>query len=241
VRGLTGPAPLPVLHDVSLAVPRGELHLVLGPMLSGKTQLLRHLVGLECATAGEIEVDGVRIDAAAPAPVSLAALRRRVGVLFARPALLRQLTAVENVELPIVEHGAAEGEEARAAAQRLLREVGLDLDDAVVPADLDRDVQRRVALARALALDPAVLLLDEPAAGLDPATAAELDELLLTLRRQRGFAVLLFSHDVRYAFGGARCIHVMEAGRIVADGDRDAIMRSEHPLVRRLLHRRAAS
>lgn len=238
MRALSGPAEGPLLHDVSLRVDRGATVVVLGPNQSGKTMLLRHLLGLERGTSGVITVDGERFGVADPTGESLRMLRRRLGAVFESSALLRQISVVENVELPLLEHTSIERDEARDTARELLDAAGVRADDTVMPADLDRADQRRVALARALALEPCLLVLDEPTVGLDAHAAHQFDDTVEALQRKHQFGLLILTTEVRHAFGHAREIDVLVDGCIVARGDRASLLESEHPMVRRLLHRR---
>ncbi|MEJ7808795.1 MAG: ATP-binding cassette domain-containing protein [Gemmatimonadaceae bacterium] len=242
VNGLTGPAAAPAVFDVSLSVAPGCTTIVLGPIHSGKTLVLRHLVGLEEALHGTITVDGESFSACGETEAVLRRMRTRVGVVFQGAALITRLSALENVELPLLEHTNATAAEARDAAGALLRDVGLaPLDPAVTPSQLDRAVQRRVALARALALRPPVLLLDEPTQGFDPHAAAQLDETLARLQDANGFGLVIFSHDVRYAFGRADQLYVIADGAIIEHGPPDAIRESDNEVVHRLLNRRGAA
>ncbi|HUF27199.1 MAG TPA: ATP-binding cassette domain-containing protein [Gemmatimonadaceae bacterium] len=238
VRGLTGPADRPIIVDIDLLVRRGETQVVLGPIQCGKSMLMRHLLGLERAERGVVFVDGEEYDPTDGNDGLLRRLRTRIGAMFEGSALLTKLTAIENVELPLLEHTDVTAAEARETARELLAEVGMEIAGEVTPAELGRAARRRVALARALALRPAVLLLDEPTLGLDPHTAAEFDETLAALQPRHGFGVLIFSHEVRYAFGAVEHIYVMAEGTIVEHGDRDAIQHSGHPVVRQLVDRR---
>mgnify|MGYP006170328071 CR=1 FL=1 len=129
---------------------------------------------------------------------------------------------------------------AREAAQELLSEVGLSVAQDATPGELDRAAQRRVALARALALRPPVLLLDEPTQGLDAHAASELDRTLRELQERGGFGVVIFTREARYAFGNAQRVYVMAEGRVVDAGDHDSLADSEHPVVRGLLRRRGS-
>jgi phospholipid/cholesterol/gamma-HCH transport system ATP-binding protein len=241
VRGLTGPASEPVVTGVDLDVERGGTRVVLGPIHSGKSMVMRHIVGLERARAGTIRVDGETFDATHTDEKLLLRLRKRIGVVFEGSALVTRISAVENVELPLLEHTDVVPEEARDAARELLAEVGLTVDDETTPEQLTRVGQRLVALARALALRPPLLLLDEPTHSLDPHSAAQLDETIRRLQDANGFGVLIFTNEVRHAFGRARHIYVLAQGRVVASGDRDALMESHHAVVRSLLHRRGTS
>jgi phospholipid/cholesterol/gamma-HCH transport system ATP-binding protein len=238
VRGLTGPAPSPIIFDIALDVLTGETVLVLGPIQSGKSMLMRHLVGLECASAGSVSIDGHQFDPTRPKEDALRALRARVGVIFEGSALLRRISVVENVELPLLEHRHVARAEARDAARELLAEVGMEVEDSTMPTELGRAQQRRVALARAVALRPRLLLLDEPTLGLDAPAAHEFDETLHDLQRRYGFGIVIFSHEIRHAYTAANEIDVLVEGRIMARGTRDSLLQSDDPTIHRLLHRR---
>jgi phospholipid/cholesterol/gamma-HCH transport system ATP-binding protein len=238
VHNLTGPADTPLIFDIGMYVSRGETALVLGPIQSGKSMLMRHLVGLERAEEGTIAVDGHAFDPTRPDDKALRALRARVGVLFEGSALLRRISVVENVELPMLEHQHTKRGAARDAARELLAEVGIDVDDDTMPVQLGRAGQRRVALARALALHPRLLLLDEPTIGLDSQAAHEFDETLYALQKKYEFGAVIFSHEIRYAYGPANEIDVLAGGKIVARGTREALLESDDPVIHGLLHRR---
>lgn len=238
VRALTGPAGRTVIRSIDLAVDRGATHVMLGPIQGGKSMVMRHVLGLERASEGMICIDGEEFDATNVSESVLRRMRTRIGAVFEGSALLSRLSAVENVELPLLEHTDATAEDARETAQELLDEVDVRSDDDATPAFLGRAERRRVALARALALRPPIVLLDEPTLGLDPHAAAELDDTILRLQQRHGFGVLIFSHEVRYAFGRADHIYVLADGEIVAEGDPEAVQRSDHPIVRRLIDRR---
>ena len=236
--GLTGPAGAPFIHGVSLAVPHGATHVVLGPIHSGKTMLMRHLVGLERPQSGSIAVAGERFDARVDSEERLQRLRTRIGVMFQGSALLSRISAVENVELPLLEHTDASADEARDAARELLADTGLSVDTETMPLQLDRSAQRRVAIARALALRPAVLLLDEPTIGLDAHAAASFDQMIGRLQDRDGFGVLLMSHESRHAWGRANKVYLMARGAVVAQGTREELMTHPHEVARQLLNRR---
>ena len=241
VRGLTGPAAEPAITDVDIDVARGGTVVVLGPIHSGKSMIMRHIVGLEVARSGTIRVDGETFDATRHDEKRLLRLRKRLGVLFEGSALVTRISAVENVELPLLEHTDVHPDESRDAARELLAEVGLTVDDETTPEQLTRVGQRLVALARALALRPPLLLLDEPTHSLDAHSAAQLDETIRRLQDANGFGVLIFTNEVRHAFGRARQISVLAQGRVVASGSRDSLQASEHAVVRSLLHRRGGT
>jgi phospholipid/cholesterol/gamma-HCH transport system ATP-binding protein len=240
VTGLTGPDESPVIFDVSLNAWRARTSVVLGPIHSGKSIVMRHLLALEDARTGSIVVEGERFDARGESDAVVRRMRTRFGVIFEGAALLSRLTVLENVELPLLEHTHATGEEAREAAQELLSEVGLAVAQEATPGELDRAAQRRVALARALALRPPVLLLDEPTQGLDAHAASELDRTLREMQERGGFGIVIFTREARYAFGNAKRVYVMAEGRIVDEGDHTSLVDSEHPVVRGLLRRRGS-
>lgn len=217
---------------------RGETLLVLGPIQSGKSMLMRHLVGLECAETGTIAVDGQPFDPTKPDEKALRKLRARVGVLFEGSALLRRISVLENVELPLLEHQHRSRAQARDAARELLAEVGIEVDDGTMPVELGRAGQRRVALARALALRPRLLLLDEPTLGLDSQAAHDFDETLHGLQTRYDFGIVIFSHEIRHAYAPANQIDVLAGGRIVARGTRESLLESDDPVIHGLLHRR---
>jgi ABC-type transporter Mla maintaining outer membrane lipid asymmetry ATPase subunit MlaF len=240
VRALTGPSPSPLIFDIDLYVARGETVLVLGPIQSGKTMLMRHLVGLECAESGFIAVDDQGFDPTKPDDKRLRVFRAKVGVLFEGSALLRRISVLENVELPLLEHRHSSRDDARDSARELLAEVGIEIGDGMMPVELGRAAQRRVALARALALRPRLLLLDEPTLGLDSQAAHDFDETIRALQRKYDFGVVIFSHEIRHAYGPVNEIAVLADGRIIARGTRESLLRSDDPVIHGLLHRRGA-
>jgi ABC-type transporter Mla maintaining outer membrane lipid asymmetry ATPase subunit MlaF len=237
LESLTGPFERPIVHDLALRVACGLTTVVLGPNHSGKSSILRHVLGLERATSGRVTVGDETFDAAAPPPDALRRIRSRVGAVFESSALLQRISVVENVELPMLEHTSARPREARERARELLFEVGLRVEDEM-PDELTRADQRRVALARALALGPAVLVLDEPSGGLDAQAAHKLDDTVAASQERYGFGVLVLTREVRYAFGQVDEINVIVDGRFVASGDRNSVLESDHPVVRHMLHRR---
>jgi phospholipid/cholesterol/gamma-HCH transport system ATP-binding protein len=240
VTGLTGPDESPAIFDIAFHAWRGRTSVVLGPIHSGKSIVMRHLLALECARMGFITIEGECFDARGESDAVIRRMRTRFGVIFEGAALLSRLTVLENVELPLLEHTHATGDEAREAAQELLTEVGLAVAQDAIPSELDRAAQRRVALARALALRPPILLLDEPTQGLDAHAASELDRTLAQLQGRLGFGIVIFTREARYAFGSSERVYVMAEGRIVDAGDHNSLAESKHPVVRSLLRRRGS-
>ncbi len=241
VHDVTGPRGAPLLRQVSLSVPRGGSHVVLGPMHSGKSTLLRLVLGLDQAASGTVSVDGMTFDAAAAKEDQLRQVRRRVGVVFDSSALVSRLTLLENVTLPFAEHSTVDSERARETAVALLKDVGVVGDLDRTPDELTRLARRRAALARALVLEPAVLLIDEPGNGLDPHAAAELDETLRALHERYRCGILICSQEERYAFHWPGAVSVLANGRIIEQGSLDELLNSRHEAVRRFVDRRGAA
>ncbi len=184
----------PIMSGVTFSVEAGQLAAVVGPSGCGKSTLMRALVGLSEPLAGESWLLGERM--AGLDEARREALLRRAGFLFQGSALWSSLTVRENVELPLAEFGGCGARERRLIAEHKLSQVGLLAAADKFPSELSGGMAKRAALARALALDPEVLFLDEPTAGLDPVTAARLDDLILRLRDALGTAVVLVSHEI---------------------------------------------
>jgi len=225
----------PALDGVSLTVEAGTTHVLLGGSGSGKSTLLRLVLGLVQPDAGEVVVDGVRVT-----PGSRAEIQRRIGYVVQEGALYPHLTAAENVALPARARGwPAERTEARVTALARLVELERSWLDRH-PAQLSGGQRQRVGLMRALALDPPVLLLDEPLGALDPITRAELQTQLVRIFRELGKTVVLVTHDVREAFVFGRTITLLEGGRVVQQGTfADLARRPATPLVTEFLRAQA--
>lgn len=232
VRGLTiGWDDNVLARDVSFRVERGEVVAILGESGSGKTTLMRFIIGLEEPTEGIVDVAGQgRPDLARGLPP--------FGVMFQSGALFGSMTVGDNVRLPLQEWTDLPRDAITAIARGKLRTV--DLEDAIdkLPAELSGGMVRRAAIARALALDPDLVFLDEPSAGLDPRTAAEIDDLIVTLNRALGVTVVMITHELESVYRIAdRCI-VLDAGTksILAVGDPRALRDSDDPRVHDFFH-----
>ncbi|HTO71402.1 MAG TPA: ATP-binding cassette domain-containing protein [Myxococcota bacterium] len=204
---------VPILENLDFEIRRGEIFAILGGSGSGKSTLLRHLIGLAEPIRGEIEVDGAKpkLDGGAPT----------AGVLFQSGALLGSMTLGENVALPLASWTDLKPHEIDAVVHSKLRLVGLGGFENHMPDELSGGMKKRAGIARALALEPSLVYLDEPSAGLDPITSAELDDLLLTLNRGLGTTLVVVTHELPSIFAIARrCILLDTAAKgAIALGD----------------------
>jgi phospholipid/cholesterol/gamma-HCH transport system ATP-binding protein len=220
-----------VLDRLSLDIRRGEILGLVGGSGSGKSVLMRTIIGLIPKRDGRIEVFGVDLDRAGDE--ERRAIERRWGVLYQQGALFSSLTVRQNVEFPMREYLDLSDTLMAEVALAKLDMVGLNPHDAdKLPSELSGGMTKRVALARALALDPEIVFLDEPTSGLDPITAADFDLLILTLQQTLGLTVFMVTHDLDTLRMACDRIAVLAEGRIVADGPMEAMLASEHPWVR---------
>lgn len=227
--------PESVLEDVELEVERGEVLGVVGATGSGKSVLLRSIIGLIKPLSGSVELFGLKVYALAPDERSR--LERRCGVLFQNGALFGSLTVAQNIQVPLREHTKLPREAIEEICAVKLGLVGLPREAAVkYPAQLSGGMRKRAALARALALDPQILFLDEPTAGLDPLGAAAFDELIRSLHRSLDLTVLMVTHDLDSLWAACDRIAVLAEKRIVATGSMEELLTNGHPWVRRYFH-----
>jgi phospholipid/cholesterol/gamma-HCH transport system ATP-binding protein len=218
-----------VLDDVTFEIPRSTAFCLLGRSGSGKSVTLKQIIGLLQPDAGRVLIDGE--DVTGLDSRGLSRVRQRMGFLFQHAALFDSLTVGENVAFPLRRHRAHLSErDVRRIASEKLGKVGLaDVYDRM-PAALSGGMRKRAGLARAIALDPPVLLVDEPSAGLDPLTTLEIDELLLELKRA-GTTLMVVTHNIPSARAIADELALLDQGRILARGTVAELDRSEHPLV----------
>lgn len=221
-----------VVHDgVSLSVGEGEIFAVAGGSGSGKSVLLREIIMLHEPDAGSIRVFGqevtdLRPDAKLP-------IRRRIGVLFQQGALFSSLTVMENICFTIHEHTDISASLAREIAAMKIALVGLQPQDAFkYPSELSGGMQKRAALARALALDPDILFLDEPTSGLDPLSAGAFDDLVLSLKAGLGLTMMMITHDLDSMWRVTDRVAVLGRGKVLSVGSMEELSGVEDPLVR---------
>ena len=225
-----------ILDGVDLGVRRGEILVVMGPSGCGKTTLLRHLCGLLPPTLGAVTFDGQDIYRADRQ--QLQSLRRRTGLSFQGGALLGSLSVLENVMLPLRENTDLPERVVLATARMKLEMVGLLHAAHLAPSSLSGGMKKRAAIARAIALDPELVFFDEPSAGLDPITAAEIDNLICKLNKVFGITMVVVTHDLPSAYEIADRIVVLQGGRVVALGPRDQVWNSPDPKIRDFVERR---
>jgi phospholipid/cholesterol/gamma-HCH transport system ATP-binding protein len=217
-----------VLDGVNLDVFRGEILGFVGGSGAGKSVLMRTIIGLIPKHEGSIEVFG--IDLAASSDDARRKIEQRWGVLFQHGALFSSLTVAQNIQFPIREYLKLSPRLIDEIALAKLEMVGLKADvRKKYPSELSGGMIKRVALARALALDPDIVFLDEPTSGLDPIGAAEFDELIRTLQRTLGLSVFMVTHDLDSLHAISSRIAVLSEGRVIAAGTIDTMLASEHP------------
>jgi phospholipid/cholesterol/gamma-HCH transport system ATP-binding protein len=230
-----------ILKDVTFGVRRGEIFFVIGGSGCGKTTLLRNLIGIHTPTAGAVKFFGESFTQADPA--RRRELLKTFGVLYQGGALWTSLTLRQNVELPLEEYTTLSKREREEIATLKLAQVGLTGSEDYYPAEISGGMKKRAGLARALALDPAILFLDEPSAGLDPITSRRLDELILQIREMFGTTMVVVSHELASIFEIADRVIMLDRGAqgIVAEGRPGELARtSRDPRVTEFLHRGGA-
>jgi phospholipid/cholesterol/gamma-HCH transport system ATP-binding protein len=218
-----------VLDDLNVDIPEGTAFCLLGRSGSGKSVTLKHIIGLVRPDAGHVFVRGK--DVPALPPRELSAVRRGMGFLFQASALFDSISVGENVAFPLRRHTNWSDSKIRQVARARLADVGLKDDCDKMPADLSGGMRKRAGLARAMALDPDILLVDEPSAGLDPITAAEIDQLLVNLKRQ-GTTLVVVTHNIPSARHVGDELALLHEGRVVERGTAAQLDRSDNELVR---------
>lgn len=235
VRSLVNRFGAQVVHErLDMEAFQGEIFGVVGGSGSGKSVLLRTILGLQRPDRGQVWLEGR--DITTLAPHELRAVKRRYGVTFQHGALFSSLTVQQNIELPITEYFDLDAAALAGLATLKLRMVGLPAEAAAkYPAQLSGGMIKRAALARALALDPKLLLLDEPTAGLDPIAAAAFDELLVDLQRNLGLTVVMITHDLDTIFRTCNRVGVIVDRRMITD-TLEGILHNAHPWIRQYFH-----
>ena len=226
-----------ILNDVNMTVHTGEIMVIMGGSGSGKSTLLRYLLGLHRPTSGKIHLLGHDITKLSPKEMDQ--LRKSMGVSFQGGALFNSMTVGENVCLPLREHTDLDESTMQIMSRMKLSVVNLAGFEDLMPAQLSGGMIKRAALARAIVMDPRLLFFDEPSAGLDPVAAAELDDLILRIRKALNTTIVVVTHDLDSTFRIADRITVLDKGNILKIGTVDEIRNSDNERIQNLLNREA--
>ena len=226
---------LKVLKGVDLHIPQGKTTVILGRSGEGKTVLLKHIIGLIRPDRGKVWVDGV--DITRLGDKDLNEMRKRFGMLFQEAALFDSMNVGTNVAFPLREHTNLNDKNIRGIVAQKLEQVGLTGLEEKMPAELSGGMKRRVGLARALVLDPEIVLFDEPTAGLDPPMAEAIEELILETQRRLRKTFVVITHNIHTAFHIGNQIAMLHEGRIVEEGTPGAFRRSSNPVVQAFMAR----
>lgn len=221
-----------VLDDLTFQVGEGRAFCLLGKSGMGKSVTLKIMIGLIKPDQGRVFIEGNEIERLTPA--ELARVRKQTGFLFQNAALFDSITVAENVAFPLRRHTKKSEKEIREIVHEKLSEVELEKDGDKMPAELSGGMNKRAGLARALALDPDILLVDEPSSGLDRITASEIYDLLLRLKKKRNVTLVVVTHDVVGARKFADRFAVLDQGKIAGSGTAEDLVKSDNPLVRNL-------
>lgn len=222
-----------ILSSINLSIPRGKITAIMGPSGCGKTTLLSLMGGLLKPHSGEVNFDGVVINQLKRQ--ALYALRREIGVLFQSGALFTDLSVYENVAFPIREHANLPESMVRNIVMMKLEAVGLRGAQSLMPQDLSGGMARRVALARSIALDPRLMMYDEPFTGQDPISMAMLVKLIKQLNELLGMTTVIVSHDVDETLAIADQVYLLAKGQVIASGSADSIRHSDNPMVKQFI------
>jgi phospholipid/cholesterol/gamma-HCH transport system ATP-binding protein len=224
-----------VVDGLNATIPASKTTVLLGPSGSGKSTLLRMITGLMKPDEGQVVIEGAAV--AGLSPSSLRLLRQRFGMLFQDNALFTGMSVFDNIAFPLRHVQRADAATVQARVSSLLSSVGLAEMGQRQPDQLSGGQRKRVALARALALDPEVVLFDEPTSGLDPQTSATIDALIVATQRERARTCLVITHDIDSARAIADTIGLLQGGKLIAFGDAAQVLNSKDPEVRAFVDR----
>ncbi len=222
-----------VLDGIAANIPQGKITVIMGGSGCGKTTLLRHLIGLHQPTSGEVWVDGKNIVGLTEKDMN--EVRRKFGMLFQGAALFNSMTVGENVAVPLKEHTDLSPEIIKIIVRVKLELVGLTGFEDFMPHQISGGMKKRVALARAIALDPKIVFYDEPGAGLDPITASMIDHLILDLSKKLNITSVVVTHEMKSAFRIADQIIILHKGKVLQIGTSEEIQNSKNPYVQQFI------
>jgi len=226
-----------VLDGVTLSIPRRRTTVIIGRSGTGKSVLLKHVLGLLRPDSGQVVVDGT--DIATLGAEDLLGLRRRFGMCFQNAALFDSMTVGENVAFPLVEHTRLPLGKIQDVVREKLRLVGLVNVEHKMPSELSGGMRKRVGIARAIALEPEIILYDEPTTGLDPIMSAAIDDLIRRTQESLKLTCVVISHDIRAAFKIAHRIAMLYEGRVLVEGTPEELSQNPNPILRQFLEGRA--
>jgi phospholipid/cholesterol/gamma-HCH transport system ATP-binding protein len=222
-----------VLRGLNMGLPENQISMIIGPSGTGKSVCIKHIVGLLYPDEGDVLVHGVSVPSLSDD--ELFKMRRKFGVLFQDGALFGSLNLYDNVAFPLRQHTEKGDDEIAEIVNRRLREVGLGGEGEKMPNELSGGMRKRAGFARALVLDPEIVLFDEPDSGLDPVRTALLCELIKEIHSEHGGCYVVITHDIRSARRVAEHLSVLWKGRIVESGPAQELFESENPFVRQFL------
>jgi phospholipid/cholesterol/gamma-HCH transport system ATP-binding protein len=226
-----------VLDGLDLQIAKGKITVVIGQSGGGKSVLLKHIIGLIRPDKGQVLVDGV--DIARLNDRKLNEIRKNFGMLFQEAALFDSMTVGENVAFPLKEHTRLTPKQIDEIVEQKLLQVGLKDVTEKMPAELSGGMRKRVGLARALALDPRIILFDEPTTGLDPITADAIDQLIVDTQKHTKATCVAISHDIASTFKIAHTVAMLYQGKIVAAGSPEEIRKCDHPALQQFIQGKA--
>jgi phospholipid/cholesterol/gamma-HCH transport system ATP-binding protein len=224
-----------ILKGVNLDIPSGKIMVIMGQSGAGKSTLLRCILGLKKPTSGSIHMLGTDITSASTREIY--ELRKQMGVAFQGGALISSMSVAENIQLPLHEHTRLDENTIRIMTRIKLDMVNMLAAENLMPSELSGGMTKRAALARAIIMDPKLLFFDEPSSGLDPSTAAELDELILLLKSSMRMTIIVVTHELESTFKIADHIAIIGQGNVLETGSPEQIKTSKNPEIQDMLHR----
>ena len=224
-----------ILKGINLQIPENKITVIIGPSGCGKTVLLRHIIGLLKPDRGRVSIDGVDMNALDR--VKQNKLRERFGMLFQHAALFDSMNVFENVAFPLREHTDLDEASIRRIVLEKLNLVGLKEIETKMPSDLSGGMRKRVGLARAIALEPEIILYDEPTTGLDPIMTEAIDNLILEMQRKLKITSIVISHDIPSSFRIADQIAMIYQGKIIEVGEPNVFRKSSHEVVQEFIRK----